>query len=66
VTVNAADQFRTTALTLSAYRRKTIAELTRDQPLLRQAALQLRKVVRGSKLPRRLRRKAQLGLCGSF
>lgn len=66
MTVNATDQFRATALRLSAYRRKTIAELTRDQPLLRQAALQLRKVVRGSKLPRRLRRKAQLGLCGSF
>jgi hypothetical protein len=66
VTVNATDPFRAAALKLSAYRRKTIVELTRDQPLLRKAALQLRKVVRGSKLPRRLRRKVQLGLCGSF
>ena len=66
MTVNAADPFRTTALKLSAYRRKTIVELTRDQPVLRCAALQLRKLVRGSKLPRRLHRKAQLGLCGSF
>lgn len=66
MTVNVVDEFRATALKLSTLRRKTIEQLTRDQPALRRVALQLRKVARGSKLPRRLHRKAQLGLCGSF
>lgn len=63
---NAVDQFSATVRKLSTLRVKTIKRLTEGQPQVERAAVQLRRIVRGSKLPRRLRRKVQLGLNGSF
>ena len=61
-----ADEFSASALKLSALRQNTIVRLTHDQPLLRRAAIALRREARGLKLSRRLRRKAELGMAGAF
>ena len=57
------------AASLAGLRRRRIIQITGSGPRnaeLRRAALTLRKVARGPKLTRRLRRKAQLGMAGAF
>lgn len=67
VAVQGVGIFDATAIRLSRFRRKTIARLTREQPLVRRAAFALRRCARGpSKLGRRLRRRSELGRAGSF
>lgn len=64
--MSVADQFAATALKLSTLRFKTIARLTAEQPRVRAAAVALGREARGTKLGRRLRRKARLGMAGAF
>ena len=60
------DQFASTAAALARMSRRAIRRLAERQPALQRRALQLRRGLRGSKLGRRLRRKAELGRAGSF